>query len=91
MNACLQCLLPIDELRDYFTLKEYLDFDGVPRKKANFEFNAKFHHFFSMVFSKSSSAKKQWVLNADFKRLIKKNFDPLMQHDSHEFLVYLLE
>jgi len=31
------------------------------------------------------------VLNPDLKKLVKRNFDPLMQHDSHEFLVYLFE
>lgn len=31
------------------------------------------------------------MLNPDLKKLVKRNFDPLMQHDSHEFLVYLFE
>ena len=89
MNACLQCLLPIPELREHFIMQDYLSIAG-ERKKNNFEFCQKFHQFFSTVYSKSSE-EKLWVLNPDLKKLVKKNFDPLMQHDSHEFLVYLFE
>ena len=90
MNACLQCLLPINELRDHFILKQYTELKGQERKKNSFEFCNNFHNFFSVVFSKSSQT-KQWVISPDLRKLVKRNFDPLMQHDSHEFLVYLFE
>lgn len=41
------------------------------------------------VFSKSSTEKH--VVNPDIKRLVRRKFDPIAQHDSHEFMVYLLE
>ena len=92
MNACLQCLLPIPELREHFILQDYLEYNnsGVERRKHNFEFCSKFNQFFTVVYSKNSDT-KQWVLNPDLKKLVKRNFDPMMQHDSHEFLVYLFE
>lgn len=92
MNACLQCLLPIDELRNHFLQQEYLGYKkrGVDRKRNNFDFCDKFNQFYSMVFTKSSKDKK-WVLNPELKKIVRRSFDPLMQHDSHEFLVYLFE
>lgn len=42
------------------------------------------------MFSKSSK-QKQWVINPELKKLVRKKFDPITQHDSHEFMVYLLE
>jgi uncharacterized UBP type Zn finger protein len=41
------------------------------------------------VFSKSST--ERHVVNPDIKRLVRRKFDPIAQHDSHEFMVYLLE
>ena len=90
MNACLQCLLPIDELRDYFIMQEYASFRNKKRIKNNFEYNNKFHEFFDIVFSKSSQSKR-WVINPDIKKVLRRKFDPIMQHDSHEFMVFLFE
>lgn len=42
------------------------------------------------MYSKSSK-QKDWVVNPDIKKLIRKKFDPIAQHDSHEFMVYLME
>jgi ubiquitin C-terminal hydrolase len=66
MNACLQCLLPIEELRNHFLQQEYLSYKkrGVDRKRNNFDFCDKFNQFYSMVFTKSSKDKK-WVLNPE--------------------------
>ena len=49
-----------------------------------------FNEFYSTVFSKSSQTKK-WVINPEIKKLIRRKFDPVVQHDSHEFMVHLLE
>lgn len=59
-------------------------------RKKNFEYCEKFNDFYTTVFSKSSNTKK-WVINPEIKKLIRRKFDPVVQHDSHEFMVYLLE
>lgn len=38
MNACLQCLLPIEELRDHFIEQQYRDFRALKCRKNNQEF-----------------------------------------------------
>ena len=43
-----------------------------------------------MIFSKSSKTKR-WIINPDIKKVLKRKFDPIMQHDSHEFMVFLFE
>lgn len=49
-----------------------------------------FNEFYTSVYSKSSQDKK-WVINPEIKKLVRRKFDPVVQHDSHEFMVYLLE
>ena len=31
------------------------------------------------------------MLNPELKKLVRKKFDPIVQHDSHEFMVWILE
>jgi hypothetical protein len=57
--------------------------------KNSFEFCHKFQEFYALVYSKSSKTKKGWVINPDIKRTIRRNFNPMLQHDSHEFMIYL--
>ena len=90
MNACLQCLLPISELRDHFVSQSYENVEGQTRTRNNFSFSNSLHEFYRTVFSKSSRDKR-WVIRPTLKHLLKRRFDPIMQHDSHEFMVYLLE
>lgn len=60
------------------------------RCRNNFDFCNRLHEFYSLIWSKSSSS-KQWVIKPSLKNLLRRRFDPIMQHDSHEFMVYLLE
>ena len=92
MNACLQCLLPITELRDHYVMQRYWDVvdRGTTRCRNTFDFCNRMHEFFNVVYSKSSRDKR-WVIKPSLKHLLRQRFDPIMQHDSHEFMVYLLE
>ena len=47
-------MLPIQELRDHFILKEYFEFRGKDCKKSKLEFCDKFHEFYTFVYKKSS-------------------------------------
>jgi len=92
MNACLQCLIPIHEMRDHYvnqTFKEALD-KGIAKQRTRQMYSNTFHDFYVTVFSKSSE-QKRWVLDPDLKRLAARNFNPIVQHDSHEFMVFLTE
>ena len=63
---------------------------GVTRTNNNFDFCNRLHEFFNVVYSKSSRDKR-WTIKPTLKMLLRRRFDPIMQHDSHEFMVYLLE
>ena len=91
MNACLQCLVPIDELRDYYVTQRYFDVadQGRTRTGNNFDFSDHLNHFYVAVFS--SSSRRRSVVRPSLKMLLRQRFDPIQQHDSHEFIVYLLE
>ena len=91
MNACLQCFLPIEELRDHFIMQDYADvISKGTRLKNSFEYCNRFHDFFNIVYSKSSQSKR-WVINPELKKVLRRKFDPILQHDSHEFMVFLFE
>lgn len=78
MNACLQCLLPIEEMRDHFVLQKYWEVaeKGMTRTRNNFDFCTKLHDFYNVVFSKSSRDKR-WVIKPTLKQLLRRRFDPV--------------
>ena len=90
MNACLQCLLAIAPLRDFFLSRSFLSDKHRQRRKNNFEYHLKFEEFYATCFSKSSQSKR-WVVNPELKKLVRRKFDPVAQHDSHEFMLYIFE
>ena len=79
MNACLQCLLPITELRDHYVMQNYYDVAdrGVTRTSNNFDFCNRLHELFNVVYSKSSRAKR-WTIKPSLKMLLRRRFDPIM-------------
>ena len=92
MNACLQCLVPITELRDYYILQKYYDVangGGTTRTRNNFDFSNRIHDLLTTMWSKSS--RRREVVRPTLKTTLRRRFDPILQHDSHEFMVYLLE
>lgn len=61
MNACLQCLAPIKELRDHYVMQDYFDVvsDGeTTMTRNNFDFSNRLHEFYGTVYSKSSSDRR---------------------------------
>lgn len=78
MNACLQCLLPITELRDHFVMQRYYDIleRGQTRARNNFDFCNRIHEFYNVIYSKSSDDKR-WVLKLSLKTLLRRRFDPI--------------
>ena len=89
MNACLQCLLPIDELRDYYINQEFRRFHETKTISNSNEYSRKIAEFF--IDSFDYNAKQEVILNpTGLKNLIRKRFYPTMQHDSHEFFIHVL-
>ena len=80
MNACLQCLLPIHELRDYYVGMKYEGAlsKGISRHRERQPYSNTLNEFYCTVFSKSSQHKKKWVLDTDFKNLMYKTFSPIV-------------
>lgn len=79
MNACLQCLLPITELRDHFVLQRYFEVaeNGTTKTRNNFDFSNRLHELYAAVYSKSSRAKRPTVIRPTLKMLLKRRFDPI--------------
>ena len=89
MNATLQCMIPIVELRDYFLDSKYQRFVNDATVSNSNDYSRKFAEFFDQVYECDS--KEELVLNPTMlKNLIRRRFTPIMQHDSHEFLMHLL-
>ena len=89
MNALLQCLLPIEELRDYYLTKTYERFGETRTVSKSFEYSDGLHDFFRTVF-KYDAADRSWQNPTALKNLIRRKFVPTMQHDSHEFFTHVM-
>lgn len=77
MNACLQCLLPIGELRDYYLNTEFKRFHDTTTMSNSNEYSRKMSEFLGDVFNCSSS--NEDILNpTGLKNLIRKKFYPTM-------------
>ena len=79
MNACLQCLVPITELRDHYALQSYLNIarsGKTTRARNNFDFSNRFHEFFDAVYSRSS--RRPAVIRPTLKMLLRRRFDPIL-------------
>lgn len=89
MNATLQCMIPIADLRDYFLDCKFQRFSNEATVSNSSDYSRKFAEFFEQVYGCDS--KEELVLNPTMlKNLIRRRFTPIMQHDSHEFLMHLL-
>ena len=77
MNACLQCLLTIPELRDYYINNEFKRFHNTTTLSNSNEYSRKMSEFLVDVFS--SSSQNEEILNpTGLKNLIRKKFYPTM-------------
>ena len=92
MNACLQCLVPIGELRDHYMTQSYLNVLDRDRtnNSNNFDFSDRMHQFYVDVFRRSSR-QNAVISPTPLTDLLRQRFNPTEQHDSHEFICYLLE
>ena len=89
MNATLQCMLSIEELTRYFMDHKFTDFHEYTTVSNKNEYSRKLAEFFHSVYD--SDLPEDKVLNPTMlKNLIRKRFIPIMQHDSHEFLMHLM-
>ena len=89
MNAILQCLMPIEDLRDYYLQRNYKRFDNTKCLSNTFDYSDGMSEFFNEAFD--CNARSQVILNpTQLKNLIRRLFYPTMQHDSHEFFIHVL-
>jgi len=89
MNACLQCLIPIEELRDYFINGEFSRYRNKNTLSNSNDYCKKFQEFLVQVYSADSDP-PTYLNPTLLKNLVRKKFFPLMQHDSHEFLMHIM-
>jgi ubiquitin C-terminal hydrolase len=78
MNACMQCLVPIDELRDHFLKQDYAKFKSVRTARDDFSFCNGFYLFYKGIFK----LKNKIVDPSNLRELVSRKFQPIMMHDS---------
>ena len=89
MNACLQCLLNITQLRDYYLNNEFKRFHNTTTLSNSNQYSREMAGFLGDVFRCASENEE--ILNpTGLKNLIRKKFYPTMQHDSHEFFMHII-
>ena len=82
----MQCLVPVPQMRDHYLTQHYSKFKSVTTKMDDFNFSNGLYLFFKGVYKTN-----QRVIEIKFlKDVVAKKFHPIMQHDSHEFMAYLL-
>ena len=86
MNATFQCLLPIQNYKNYYLERKNFN----PERIDSNSYSIKMHEFFSSVFSHSRDADKPLQVDQSLIKLIQNKFDPDNQQDCHEFLIHLL-
>eukprot|EP00347_Sterkiella_histriomuscorum_P013357 403365027 len=85
LNAFMQCLVPLNEMRDHFLTQEYAKYKSVTTKRDDFSFSNGLYLFYKNVFrSKNKTIEIKFL-----KDVVAKKFHPIMQHDSHEFMMFL--
>ena len=82
--TCLQCLLSIDEMTDYFVSKQY-NKDWPAKRKTELKFCAAYTELIMACHSNNYSFRPKAII-----KLSKKNFAPDDEHDSQEFLRFFL-
>jgi len=77
MNACLQCLIPIVELRDYFIKNEFNRFANTQTMSNSNDYCRSFNEFYEEVYK--IEGKSETYLNpTKLKNLIRRKFYPMM-------------
>jgi ubiquitin C-terminal hydrolase len=89
MNACLQCLIPIVSLRDYYLGCEFNKYFNTKTMSNSNDYCRKLGEFYSEVY-KAIPDSGEYLNPTMLKNLIRKKFYPMMQHDVHEFLMHIL-
>lgn len=89
MNACLQCLIPIETLRDYYMTCGFQKFYSTKTASNSNDYCRMFGEFYVEVF-KYEKEDQTYFNPSGLKNIIRRHFYPMMQHDSHEFLMHIL-
>eukprot|EP00347_Sterkiella_histriomuscorum_P023719 403333621 len=81
MNAVLQCILALDVIGDSI-------------KKAAYDFEVTLTPFCNaynkILFISEKNQLKSWILPQTLQKLVHQKFQPILQHDAHEFLIFFL-
>ena len=74
LNAFMQCLVPLNEMRDHFLTQEYAKYKSVTTKRDDFSFSNGLYLFYKNVFRS-----KNKIIEIKFlKDVVAKKFHPIM-------------
>lgn len=86
LNAFMQCLAPITQMRDHYLTQEYAKYKETRTKRDDFNFCNGLYLFYKAMYRSET----QYIEIRHLKDTVAKKFHPILQHDSHEFMAYLL-
>jgi len=82
----MQCLAPIMEMRDHYLLQKYAAFKDTRTKRDDFNFSNGLYLFYKAMYREDKK-----IVDVNYlKNIVIKRFHPILQHDSHEFMAYVL-
>ena len=86
LNAFMQCLAPIIEMRDHYLLQKYALFKDIRTKRDDFNYSNGLYLFYKAMYREDKK-----IVDVNYlKNIVIKRFHPILQHDSHEFMAYVL-
>eukprot|EP00347_Sterkiella_histriomuscorum_P018092 403346820 len=90
LNSVLQCIFAIKQFRDYYERQAYKMVRVNKPQSPDYKFS-KLMEDFSYDFNKICQKPGQKIVKTKYiRQAIEKEFSPIMEHDSHEFLLYFL-
>jgi ubiquitin C-terminal hydrolase len=77
LNALMQCMVPIDEMRNHYLTQEYAKYKTITTMRDDFSYSNGLYTFYKNVFKS-----RQDVIEIRFlKEVVAQRFHPVMQHD----------
>jgi ubiquitin C-terminal hydrolase len=87
MNAIMQCFANMTVIRNFYLAQEYAAYKSINTLSHSFDFSNSMFLFYKTVWTE----KKKVVSIDKLRTHIMKKFEPVDQHDAHEFLLYLVQ
>ncbi len=87
MNAVLQCFANITPMREFYLNQTYSQYTKINTMRDSFDFSNSLYLFYKTIWKVPQTGPGDLKY---FKDVVQKKFCPILMHDCHEFLMYIL-